>query len=134
MNKKEGVNRRDFIKSVSLCALFMVCSNAKSSVFIHNSNCDTKLLLDSYLRMLFTSFSYAKNIGKKYLELQPSDTKKEFIVETLLENKIFSDIDSLKIFIDAKRKIDFASENIVFINGWPYSLTEAQLCALACFI
>jgi hypothetical protein len=74
-------------------------------------------------------------LGRAYLRLKPKENKNEILLSDLLQEK------SAKIFLEKKDVLiaesqiekrirqDFETNNIVLVQGWVLSITEARQCA-----
>jgi hypothetical protein len=74
-------------------------------------------------------------LGRAYLRLKPKENKNEVLLSDLLEEKspkLFlkkNDILIAESQIEKKIKQDFDTNNIVVVQGWVLSITEARQCA-----
>lgn len=76
-----------------------------------------------------------RSLGRAYLKLKPEETRGDVLLNDLLTEK--SRRDFLKTHnlikaesqIEKKIKFDFANDNIVVVQGWVLSVTEARQCA-----
>jgi hypothetical protein len=78
-------------------------------------------------------------IGNAYRKLKPASAKRDSVVKLLMTKpdgkKIPAQVndDELEQIIGQKIQTDFKNENIVVLNGWVLSETEALQCALFSF-
>jgi hypothetical protein len=83
----------------------------------------------------FCDTKQLKDIGSKYIGLVPAENKKAKLTDLILTDaggvKLKSS-DKIEIaeFIDKKIHEEFSAYNIMVINGWVISITEARQCAL----
>ena len=74
-------------------------------------------------------------VGEKYLKINPQSTPKTDLLNKI-NNKLSSDNINKNIFTDltdiVRQQIllDFEESNLVNIDGWIITKTEAQICAL----
>ena len=70
-----------------------------------------------------------QEIGKTYRDQYP-DENSERVLVTLLSSGDLSDTGSIAKSLQQQIKEDYKAENIVMLDGWLLSLTEARQCAL----
>lgn len=133
MQNKIDLEKRNSLSAFALIACSALCIKIKPQHEPNNAYRGAEEVLLEYIKSIFTTFSYAKDIGRKYLDLFPSNAKRDLLISQLLDQSIPGDLTAFKRHINAKRQHDFENENIIIIDGWPYSVCEAQLCALASF-
>jgi len=89
----------------------------------------------SSLSHIYTSETI-RELGEYYRDLIPTEAKKNVLITLLLRNEdednISKSSDKLAIQNSLKKKIiqDFKTNNIIIIDGWILSKTEARQCAL----
>ena len=68
-------------------------------------------------------------VGKQYLQKFPGESTKSILKEKLIGSETHSLEDNVQ---NIQQKIDqeFTSDNMVIIDGWVLSVTEARQCAL----
>lgn len=76
-----------------------------------------------------------KDIGTKYMSLVPEENKKQKLTTLLLTDATgvkLNSSDKIEIaeFVDKKIHEEFSAYQIMVINGWVISITEARQCAL----
>jgi hypothetical protein len=72
-----------------------------------------------------------KDLGREYLRKNPKENEKDVLAKLIYDdypNKISNS--KLNSLIKDKIKSDFETQNIVTLNGWILSITEARQCAL----
>lgn len=75
------------------------------------------------------------SLGRAYLKLKPEETRDDVLLNDLLTEKsrrdFFKthDINKAESQIEKKIQCDFATNNIVVVQGWVLSITEARQCA-----
>jgi len=71
-------------------------------------------------------------IGKAYGAAHPDEYSLRKLERKLAENNLSSDTPANKIFtaVDKAIQTDFDSGNIMILQGWVLSITEARQCAL----
>jgi len=71
-------------------------------------------------------------IGKAYGAAHPDEYSLRKLERKLAENNLSSDTPPNKIFANLDKAIqaDFDSGNIMILQGWVLSITEARQCAL----
>jgi hypothetical protein len=67
-------------------------------------------------------------IGNKYRLQVPHENKERALVGELLAD---TDTDNLTLSLDEKIIKDFKTGNIIIVDGWILSITEARQCALS---
>lgn len=83
----------------------------------------------------FCDIKQLKSIGTKYLSLVPAENKKPNLKALILTDTAgvkLNSSDKIEIaeFIDKRIHEEFSAYNIMVINGWVISITEARQCAL----
>lgn len=74
-------------------------------------------------------------LGNAYLKLKPEETRDDVLLNDILAekpNKIFAKgQDTLMVESQIEKRIrqDFDTDNIVVVQGWVLSITEARQCA-----
>jgi len=75
-------------------------------------------------------------LGRAYLKLKPDETNNKVLWNDLLKEQLTGkllgakEISTLELQIEEKIRQDFKSENIVVVQGWVLSVTEARQCAI----
>ncbi|HLZ16514.1 MAG TPA: hypothetical protein VKQ08_05715 [Cyclobacteriaceae bacterium] len=101
---------------------------------LRNSVKDRVLAQPKFLSMLCDSDTI-RTLGRAYLKLKPDETRNEVLINDLLAEE--SPKDSLKTEdmtlvesqIEKRIKQDFDADDIVLVQGWVLSITEARQCA-----
>ncbi|MBI3483350.1 MAG: hypothetical protein HY015_10350 [Bacteroidetes bacterium] len=74
-------------------------------------------------------------LGRAYLKLKPDETRDDILLNDLLTEKSRKivlekeDISSVESQIEKRVKQDFDNKNVVVVQGWVLSVTEARQCA-----
>lgn len=73
-----------------------------------------------------------KEIGLEYLHRYPNENSVDILQQLLLTDNNLNDLSNVFIYdlMKEKIKLDFEQQNIVILNGWLISVTEARQCAL----
>jgi len=77
----------------------------------------------------------ARSIGHEYLRTHPSEADAVHLADVLETTVAPAPIETVSLrelreAFEARQMADFESGNIVTVNGWVLSRTEARLCAL----
>jgi len=76
-----------------------------------------------------------RSLGRAYLKLRPNEIKEEVLLKDLLPEGFRKDFPENKevtiaeFQIEKRIKYDFDTGNIVVVQGWVLSVTEARQCA-----
>ncbi|MBI1767593.1 MAG: hypothetical protein HYR67_04370 [Bacteroidetes bacterium] len=79
--------------------------------------------------------STIRMLGRAYLKLKPDETRDDILLNDLLTEKSRKivlekeDISSVESQIEKRVKQDFDNKNVVVVQGWVLSVTEARQCA-----
>jgi len=74
-------------------------------------------------------------LGRAYLKLRPDETRDDVLLSDLLpgeSHRVFLkklDMTEAESQIEKRIKHDFDTDNIVVVQGWVLSITEARQCA-----
>jgi len=126
------MNRRSFIVGSILSVM-----GAGVFSFVHwirNSGTARALAQPRFLSQLCDSGTI-QSLGRAYLKLKPDEKKDDVLLNDLLTEKnrkdFFETHDIIKAESQIEKKIqcDFATDNIVVVQGWVLSITEARQCA-----
>jgi hypothetical protein len=126
------MKRSDFIKAIlALSATIAIPVLYNSS---RNKGRNNSLFIPNILGS-FCDENEIYEIGTKYRSIVPSESNKDILTELLLANKNRSrkgslsnaEIDEL---INKSIEKEYSAYNIMVINGWVISPTEARQCAL----
>src|SRR5258705_11138865 len=99
--------------------------------WIGNSSTDRELAQPKFLSLLCDR-STIRMLGRAYLKLKPDETQDDILLNDLLaENsrKVFlekADVSTAESQIEKRIIQDFDTENIVVVQGWVLSVTEAR--------
>ncbi len=133
MKREFNIVRRQWIITLASSPIFGFLTSAKSMFgpHYHFANFITKMLNDR---------ANAKHIGELYLQDNPQEANMKKILTILFQQDPMLETLTKENNIEAHNRIkilqkdDFKKENIVSIDGWILSLSEARLCALTTFI
>jgi len=125
------MKRRSFVITIILGLLgiaafpfiSLIRNNDKSKVFTH-----PKIL------SLLCDRSTIELLGCSYLKLKPAERNETVLKDLLLgtPRKIFlekQDMPTIESQIEKRIKNDFDANNVVVVEGWVLSITEARQCA-----
>ena len=107
--------------------------------WIGNSSTDKELAQPKFLSLLCDQ-STIHMLGRAYLKLKPDETKDDVLLNDLMpekSRKIFLEKQDVLIAesqIEKRIKQDFDTDNIIVVQGWVLSITEARQCAFFSFI
>jgi hypothetical protein len=121
------MNKRNFIKIISL-SLFPDISNSNTK---HSIPSATDVAFDDALEFISLSPppSFLKNIGQRYLYRRPWENHRGLLTSLLL-NDVPRSEQGASPEIEAKIEMNFADSDMVEIDGWLLSITEARQYAL----
>ncbi|GHN02634.1 hypothetical protein WSM22_41230 [Cytophagales bacterium WSM2-2] len=126
------MKRRSFIV-VSVFSLFGI--GVFSFIrWIRNSGNVKELANPRFLSLLCDS-STIRTLGRAYLKLKPGENGDDILLNDLLTEKFHkkllerTDMLAAESQIEERIKQDFDSNNIVIVQGWVLSVTEARQCA-----
>jgi hypothetical protein len=88
-----------------------------------------------WLRRLVPSVHAAAAIGRRYLGTRPSEASASWLTEQLLgagavDMPPDQDLSEIRRRLRSLRQADFRSGDLVYIDGWALTRTEARLMAL----
>lgn len=93
--------------------------------------------IDDSLKMLtrlFSDLEIPKALGRRYLEVYPSDSNRAELLRDLfppdLRSPTARNLNHLKRYLVSRRERDFQEECSVLLDGWVLARTEARVCAL----
>jgi hypothetical protein len=92
-------------------------------------------VLSSWLRGLFPDPAAAAAIGSRYLRSRPAERSAEGLAQHLFGRDLSAEIDSrgfeqLMRGIAAGRVRDYRDDDLIILDGWSVTRTEARLLAL----
>lgn len=120
------MKRRRFVAMTT--AGIVVLSLPTTYYFLGNLEYDSALAEPLTLSKIWDSESIL-DIGKKYRSLIPKEDQERKLVRLLMKGNVAGNND-LQSEIGEKIKQDFQSGNMVMVDGWVLSVTEARQCAL----
>jgi len=136
MIKRISCTRRFILKSISAMSLYYIMP-PKISLAASNS-------FEDVIQKLLYSIAdkdSAKSIGNKYLSTREEERNLFLLLEKIIHPKITNKINLNKvnrndvlILLNEVFMDDFSNEQIVKVDGWIFSETEARLCALSCIV
>lgn len=127
------MNRRSFIVASILSLLGI--STFSLVRWTRHSREDKALAEPKFLSLLCDK-STIRMLGRAYLQLKPDETKDNILLNDLLAeetHKVFlnqEDVAMVESHIEDRIVQDFGTDNIVMVQGWVLSVTEARQCAL----
>jgi hypothetical protein len=85
------------------------------------------------LRFILADEAGARRVGLAYLSQSPEERDRQVLVDLLIAGVVWPSLAGadVRTLIDARVRRDFASGDVVQLQGWMLSHTEARLCALA---
>lgn len=130
------MKRRNFIWALSL---------SSAGIFIPMYGCEVKLtdieVLAIPVSMLnVSSVDTVEELGKLYKESFPEESEYEVLIDLLISNDSESEtgsineIKAIQKMLNRKIITDFENDNVVVLDGWILSKTEARQCALFALI
>ena len=102
--------------------------------WIRKSGNDKALAQPKFLSLLCDR-STIRRLGRAYLKLKPDEIQDDILLNDLLagnSRKVFlekADVSTAESQIEKRIIQDFDTENIVVVQGWVLSVTEARQCA-----
>jgi hypothetical protein len=127
------MKRRSFVITLFLSLLGI--SGFSLIQLLRNSSKDKELAQPKFLSQLCDQ-STIQMLGRAYLKLKPDETRDDVLFNNLLaeeSQRVFlkkKDFEKAESQIEKRIKHDFDSDNIVVVQGWVLSVTEARQCAL----
>jgi len=121
------MKRRSFVITIILGLLgiaafpfiSLIRNNDKNKVFTH-----PKIL------SLLCDRSTIEMLGCTYLKLKPAERNDTVLKQLLLGTSLGGqDMPTIESHIEKRIKNDFDADNIVVVEGWVLSITEARQCA-----
>jgi hypothetical protein len=120
----KNMERRVFVKLSAFAALALTVPFAEGCA--HKNE-------PLALPLLFSHFADKKTItqaGLAYRKMFENENSQSALGEALSANKPTMDSDALRSALEKEVKQDFVTGNIVTVDGWILSVTEARQCAL----
>ena len=120
-------------------SFLLITSFSSIGLFIPFVGCNSE---QSELNTIFyTPFSLSKiidyetinELGLIYIEKNPKENTKQMLKSSLVDydNQQKVNSSSVEKELNRKIKLDFETRNIIILNGWVLSRTEARQCALS---
>lgn len=72
----------------------------------------------------------SKKLGQAYLAQHPAENDFDRLLATILDPYAPASSSSLRASISARLQEDLMNDKVLFLDGWPITVTEARLCAL----
>jgi len=125
------MKRRYFIVTSVLSLLGVGISFIR---WFDNSSTERELAQPKFLSLLCDQ-STIRMLGRAYLKLKPDETNDDVLLNDMLpenSHKLFlkkQDILIAELQIEKRIKQDFDTDNIIVVQGWVLSVTEARQCA-----
>jgi len=122
------LTRRSFLAGLAVLVLTVVRPDRWR--FGENADPGSVLLRHFFRRDL----QAAAHVGRRYLENTPSERSEQRLWERVLDTPPGDSAASIQQITDrarVRRELDFREGDLVAIDGWLLSRTEARLCALA---
>ncbi len=93
------------------------------------------------LANLFAQKESAATIGSAYLRSTPTEAAVPILLARLFRNQprpehwvVRTDVGTLRKTLAQQIRRDFATEQVVTVDGWVLSITESRLCGLATLV
>lgn len=125
------MNRRKLLKLGFLTAVcwFFLESSAKAGI-------GNSVFTQLHQKLLnLPNLKHFQVIGERYIELYPDETQLKYLIARFNDLVVIAEDEQQGIdweqWLQAKIKEDFQLGQTVQIDGWIFTKTEAQLCALA---
>lgn len=135
MNTTPTITRRHLLGTIAGLWLSLILPSARSGWAAAASG---DAPLSTRLTALLRNQHSARLVGLAYLRLAPEETNREVLCIKLLRALTLTDrtlrtadIAGLRRRVSSVVRRDFQQEQIVELDGWIISRTEARLCALA---
>jgi hypothetical protein len=78
---------------------------------------------------LFEHPKQAQEVGNRFLELYKNEAQLRLLMARILPVGLPPNEFSFRTYLDRKKRSDFENAEVVSIDGWLLSVTEARLCA-----
>jgi hypothetical protein len=127
-------SRRDILRQFTCGGLLV---SLPASVLVQPAENLTAAPLVSRLSRFYSNRESAQVIGRRYLDLAPSEADLERLMALIChsdENSArfaHANTEQLREILLDQQRTDFARGRTVMIDGWVLSETEVRLCALA---
>jgi len=126
------MKRKSFI--ITLLLSLVGLSTFSLIQWFRNSSNDNHLAQPKFLSLLCDR-NTIQMLGRAYLKLRPDETRDDVLLSDLLpgeSHRVFLkklDMTEAESQIEKRIKHDFDTDNIVVVQGWVLSITEARQCA-----
>lgn len=131
MNKTSRISRREAISLLAGCLLTSPTVSAAHVDGLIGGVFDWS----EHLKVVFRHWDSARRIGRTYRMMYPHDCNPEVWLGRILGADLASGLrdpgineHSIGHSIARKVRLDFESDNVVLLDGWVLSRTEARLC------
>jgi hypothetical protein len=81
------------------------------------------------LLRLFEHPKQAQVVGNHFLEIYKSEAQLRLLMARIFPGGLPHNEFTFRAYLDRKKRWDFENAEVVSINGWLLSVTEARLCA-----
>ena len=130
--KNSGLSRREFIALGGSALALAGSISCQAARILGNGRLERRLgQIYEYIPQS------ARAIGHAYLEATPEEGTIDMIVSAIIQSNRagrhgFDRKSDADILVSLKNQIseDFISDNVIQLNGWVLSRTEARLCAI----
>jgi len=92
---------------------------------------DSSCTLDELLVDLFDHLQEVRVVGQRFLELHKNESCLSCLMSRIFQEPVARNQHSLRRYLDSRRTHDFESGNVVELDGWLLSATEARVFAVA---
>lgn len=123
-------NRRQFLTSLLSFRLGAALERTRCPWDTLNASAD---LAPDILRRslpLFDHWKEAQAVGTGFLKNHESEAHIEVLVSTIFQGGIPPNESAQRAYVDEKQRLDFENADVVNVDGWLLSATEARLCAV----
>lgn len=136
MSSATTINRRQFML-LALAAAGAVAARSKLPAVV-SGWLGQENLLRSKLTALFIHQESARAIGLAYLQSYPNEADAQALEDRIAQGIAGGRVAlagagqrEMSALINDRIRQDFAAEQVVKVQGWMLSITEARLCALS---
>jgi len=132
MNPSRGLGRREFLRGL--------CAAGVAGLAPLSWSCHRGVAPKAALAGFFDDRRSAAIVGRVYLNAQPEAVDADELVASIVDdsdrahrdwNALWRDPDAMREALRERHREDLARGDVVDVDGWLLSLTEARLCALA---
>ena len=124
-------NRRGFMVGLASLSIAGMVDQTLTLPRILQLGQHSTLALQTLLLALFEKPEGARVVGQRFLNLYPNEAQLRFLM-----SKIFQGGDvprnecQLRAYLDMRKRLDFENAQVVSVDGWVLSVTEARVCAV----